>query len=476
MLALTRRIRLRTEPLEERQLLDGSGELLPTVALHTNLGAIEMELRADAAPTAVNNFLNYVGDGDYLDSFFHRSVPGFVLQGGGFAHSTGDLCNIPCNGLDPGLFQTVPSDAPIPNEFQLSNVRGTVAMAKLSGNPDSATSEFFFNLNDNAANLDFQNGGFTVFAEVIDMTVVDQIAALSIGNMSSVHGALTDVPFVTNTGENVYQLVRIESVSGSGVVQGKVWQDIDGDGSGESGREGVTVYVDANRDGTYNAGEVSVVTDAAGLYTLRLQPNAYDIRILLPPGAIATSPAPQPSQTITVELGRTTEGPEFNLRPGDVDGDGSLDSSDVTLLASGVGSGTTLAAFDVNLDNQVNAADLTYLVEVVLATQFGDADLDGLVTASDDGAVLLANLGKSGEMGWADGDFSGDSFVTASDDGALLLASLASDVAAGSVQSPTSQPVGENGAAPFAVQGSTWDAVWQGTRSLTSTWSSKAVR
>jgi cyclophilin family peptidyl-prolyl cis-trans isomerase len=143
------------------------------VRIDTPLGGFTIQLYDDAAPGTVLNFLNYIADGDYEDSFFHRSAPGFVVQGGGFTFN------------DSGV-GAVPTDAPIANEFGASNTRGTVAMAKLGGDPNSATSQWFVNLADNSGNLDAQNGGFTVFAEVMGdgMDVVDAIAALAIVNAS----------------------------------------------------------------------------------------------------------------------------------------------------------------------------------------------------------------------------------------------------------------------------------------------------
>ncbi len=136
------------------------------VVLETNYGDITIELFPDEAPITVNNFLEYVDEGFYDNLVFHRTDPCFVIQGGGY---------------DEYLNLRTPR-APIVNEFGRSNLRGTVAMAKLSGDPDSATSQFFINLADNSGApsfLDTQNGGFTVFGQVIGgMDVVDIIAVV----------------------------------------------------------------------------------------------------------------------------------------------------------------------------------------------------------------------------------------------------------------------------------------------------------
>jgi len=139
--------------------------------LKTDLGGVDIELFDTLAPETVANFLNYVNAGDYDGTFIHRSDPGFVLQMGGyiFDPAQGDF-------FAEGTSH-IPEDPPVMNEFGMSNVRGTIAMAKLGGDPNSATSEFFFNLADNSENLDNQNGGFTVFAQVISgLDVIDAIA------------------------------------------------------------------------------------------------------------------------------------------------------------------------------------------------------------------------------------------------------------------------------------------------------------
>jgi cyclophilin family peptidyl-prolyl cis-trans isomerase len=166
--------------------------LATIVRMETTLGTIDIELYDDQAPKTVANFLRYAGRGDYTtNSFIHRSVPGFILQGGGYAYV--DFFGQP-------FYIHIPEDAPVQNEFSpsRSNLRGTIAMAKLGGNPDSATSEWFFNLSDtNAANLDFQNGGFTVFGHVLaGMNVVDAIASVPIFNAGATNPVFTSIPLI----------------------------------------------------------------------------------------------------------------------------------------------------------------------------------------------------------------------------------------------------------------------------------------
>ena len=143
----------------------------PRVALTTNLGRIVIELDPVKAPKSAENFLQYVRDGFYAGTVFHRVIPGFMAQGGGF---TADL-------------QLKPTRAAIPNEANngLSNLRGTVAMAR-TNDPHSATAQFFINVVDNQR-LDFvseQDGlwGYAVFGKVVEgMEVVDKIIAIPTG-------------------------------------------------------------------------------------------------------------------------------------------------------------------------------------------------------------------------------------------------------------------------------------------------------
>jgi len=142
----------------------------PQVLLHTSQGDITLELYPDKAPKSVANFLQYVRDGFYDGTLLHRAIPGYLLQGGLYTRD-----------LQPKRTRpAVASEA----DNGVSNTRGTVAVAR-GADPNSGTSQFFFNLVDNRR-LDFvgnQSGltwGYTVFAKVIKgMDVVDKIAALS---------------------------------------------------------------------------------------------------------------------------------------------------------------------------------------------------------------------------------------------------------------------------------------------------------
>jgi cyclophilin family peptidyl-prolyl cis-trans isomerase len=144
----------------------GADSANPAVTLKTNLGSIEIELYPENAPVTVRNFLQYVKDGHYDGTIFHRVIDGFMIQGGGFTRE----------------FREKPTRAPIKNEAGngLRNEAGMVAMARTS-DPNSATAQFFINLADNDF-LDFRNPtaqgiGYCVFGKVIKgMDVVRRIA------------------------------------------------------------------------------------------------------------------------------------------------------------------------------------------------------------------------------------------------------------------------------------------------------------
>jgi len=138
------------------------------VVLETSLGTIELELDAEKAPVSVENFLAYVDAGHYDGTLFHRVIPGFMIQGGGF---------------DASMKQKA-TRAPIKNEADngLLNARGTVAMAR-TNDVNSATSQFFINVVDNGfLNHGGRDFGYAVFAKVTaGMDVADKIAAVKRG-------------------------------------------------------------------------------------------------------------------------------------------------------------------------------------------------------------------------------------------------------------------------------------------------------
>ena len=133
----------------------------------TTKGMFDVALYASATPLTVTNFLNYVNRGDYSNSLIHRSMPGVIVQGGGFKPAAPN-------------FTAIATDPSPLNEPGVANLRGTIAMAKRDNNPNSATDQWFLNLADNTANLDNQNGGFTAFGRVCGngLDVADTIASL----------------------------------------------------------------------------------------------------------------------------------------------------------------------------------------------------------------------------------------------------------------------------------------------------------
>lgn len=151
------------------------------VEVRTVLGDFQVNLFDETTPATVQNFLEYVNSGAYANNVVHRVEPNFVMQAGGFTY----------NGSTP--LDNVTQGTPVTNEPELSNVRGTISMAKLSGNANSATSQWFINLANNSSNLDNQNGGFSAFGQVLGdgMDVVDAIAALTRFNLG---GATNTIP------------------------------------------------------------------------------------------------------------------------------------------------------------------------------------------------------------------------------------------------------------------------------------------
>ncbi len=178
-----------------------------------SLGLLDVELFDHEKPATVRNFLYYIRSGAYSNSFVHRLVPGFIVQGGGFTVTNASSTNF------FSAYDAVAEFGRVTNEFlvgeRLTNSFGTIAMAKLGDDPNSATSQWFFNLANNSTNLDNQNGGFTVFGRVLAATnatdgtnVLAHFNSLSTNNtianlnnlISSAYSVFSDLPVaVSNT-------------------------------------------------------------------------------------------------------------------------------------------------------------------------------------------------------------------------------------------------------------------------------------
>lgn len=150
------------------------------VSIDTSYGRIILELESEKLPRTVGNFVQYVEEGFYDNTLFHRVIDNFIIQGGGF---------------EPGLIQKT-TRTPVKNESSrgLHNKRGTIAMARLSEDPDSATCQFFINTRDNDV-LDYsaeeKKQGYCAFGRVVDgMEVVERIEGVGTATIGEHH----DVP------------------------------------------------------------------------------------------------------------------------------------------------------------------------------------------------------------------------------------------------------------------------------------------
>ena len=203
---------------------DASAAVQLTALLPSGSGTFNIALDGQHKPITVANFLNYVNSGRYFttdptthtlaSSFIHRSVAGFVVQGGGFL-GTVDPAH-PTNARPT----PVPAFSPIQNEPGISNKLGTIAMAKVAGDPNSATSQWFVNLANNGgspANLDTQNGGFTVFGHIAGngMTTINQIAAVPVYNLGSPFDSL---PLRSYTSPNPVKVANLVSISAISII------------------------------------------------------------------------------------------------------------------------------------------------------------------------------------------------------------------------------------------------------------------
>lgn len=326
-----RRRRLRVETLESRSLLSGN----PVVTVDTNWGNFQIELFPTAAPQTVANFLTYAQDGAYNDTIFHRSVPGFVEQTGGFLSSTNTFSG------QTSQFTPITTNAPIPLEYGLANTPGTVAMAR-GGTTNSATSQWFVNLVDNTQTLGPSNGGgYAVFGQVISgMSTLYTIAGLPVVNADG--ATFSQLPLAAGS-----QLVRITSVTVDS-IDGTIFTDVNGNGAldaGEPRLAGRTVFLNNDGSGMPDASNPSTVTDANGNYRFSgLPAGTYSVREVL----IGNTSLTTPLQTVVVSAGQTASGADFGERPAivgtvfaDANSNGRFDAGEL-----GVGSRTVFLNID----------------------------------------------------------------------------------------------------------------------------------
>ena len=188
----------------------------------------------------VDNFLNYVNSNAYDNSIIHRSIEDFVIQGGGYLYKNGTINSLEAN-------------PPVINEPGNSNIKWTLAMAKLPGDPNSATSEWFINLADNIF-LDSQNGGFTVFGRLLNgISLVNEMSSTNIYDGSVISGAFSTLPLWKYEGgapqESEYLLV--EEIKVIGIKVGSINNNFVADQKGFSSISGSTpVTVTAYEVGT----------------------------------------------------------------------------------------------------------------------------------------------------------------------------------------------------------------------------------
>ena len=376
---------LRLESLEDRLPLSAD----PIVTVNTDFGAFKIELFQSAAPQTVANFLSYVNSTAFNDSIFHRSIPGFVVQGGGYTSPSATFTST-------SQFTTIPTTGTVPTEANASNpnnphidTTGTIAMA-LSTGPNSGTDEWFINLANNPQLDDTSDGGpFTVFGQVIGtgMQVVDQIANLPTPNESSNPSTnpqgsnFTNLPLGPNN-----QLALISSMVVDG-VSGTVYSAPAGDTNVADRHPlaGVTVFNDANDDGILDNGEVSAVTDANGHYFLNSESGTVHVRVQSPSGFQPATPSSgesdvtlsNASPTATQDFGFQAE---FNL----LTATGTVNTTDFTNQNNSAGHTLTFQVGGTSNGALVKVFDGQTLIGQATATS-------STVNVTTNGTTLLAD-------------------------------------------------------------------------------------
>lgn len=350
---------------------------------------LDLELYDDVTPISVANFLNYVNNGSYDLTLFNRSVSDFVLQSGGINNISADPDIDP---LGPDTFGEVEEFPPILNEPGLSNIRGTIAMARLSGVINSAGSEWFINLDDNLS-LDTVDEGFTVFGSVIDngMETADQIAAFPTLDISFILGpsfaALPIVDADSGGGEvtlvqrNLVMILSATEISRPILrftpADGDIGIDITGDGASKS----IDVLLKNTGNEVMNIAAISAASLSA---PFSIQSESCSNTLLDP-----VTVAPAASCTVTIQFQAATAG-MFNddlVINYTSQTDGDTYSVKYSLSGEGAAKGvpviSTVKTFDVGT-SQVNGFSMTKefkvdnigedLLQVLAITGVSDTD------------------------------------------------------------------------------------------------------
>lgn len=396
-----------------------SGIPLPpdVISIETNAGRLELQLLIDEAPNTVENFLRYVNGGvdgqGYTNSILHRSDANFVIQGGGFrptSLTTTDINEIQgaFNSTTGNFEHHIPTFDPIPDERgagSMSNVFGTYAMAK---NSAGATSEFFFNFNDNSG-LDGQ--GFTVFAVDRDALNPDGTPNTA-ATVNLIHGlsrvdvdpsndgtggfsVFDNVPF-TDEGEMVF----VQSIDGSGTVTGTVFNDLDRDGvldNGEPGLGGSVVFSDANGNGALGDDEQSAMTNADGTYTLVLSAGQHTIRRQAVADLLQTAPTSPEVFTLDVEIGGEFSDVRFGVfdvtAPGIVDLLATSDSGNNSDNVTNFNNSSAATALQFDVSDVADGATVRLFSDGIQIGQ--GTGSGGSVTITTDGSTTLGEGQRS---------------------------------------------------------------------------------
>ena len=348
----------------------------PVVSINTNFGNILVELYENETPLSVDNFLFYVNEGRYNESFFHRSsAPNNVIQAGGFTTDSTVLD-------DDTDIDVVSTRGNVQNESGIDNTTGTIGLARDPDDVDSANSQFYFNTADNPG----FDGLFAVFGQALSLTTIQSIFSLPVSMFAR--------PFNELPLEDGDTFAVISSVEGQGELAGTAYFDLDSDGEqddNEVGIEGARVFLDEDGGGTFDEGETFVLTDSQGRYLLQAPPGDYTVRIEQLAGTVFSDSEAEAGYLRTIEIGREVSGLDFALDPRDT-------PASVDLLASF----DTGIFDDDNLTNLNNDTDNTLIFRVrglvpgALVSLYANETLIGTAVADDsrtnvrtDGTTIL---------------------------------------------------------------------------------------